>query len=292
MVAVSENYFLRYEHGSHRVLVNTVGDYGSGRVKREITVEYPSGSQSYGSFRCFVRGVVGKSVEGLTFERYFRTSRKKYSSTEYVDWGELLVDSGRSSVSSPTVVNPTVVQGIDLSAKYKDIEKLMYSGYGKVIHYNGYDPEDVLQEIYRGILARNSGTCPFDESKSSFGHYVHMVIGCILNNYHRKRNKWKENECRAKGYSEDGDYGELDSGSVAYVEDGYCDDVGYDRAREELRVECERTIDSDLGLYVSPVLDLLSLGHTQTSIGEQLGLSRAKVSKVVKALRESASILF
>lgn len=282
MVAVSENYFLRYEHGSHRVLVNTVGDYGSGRVRREITVQYPSGERSFKSFREMLKGVVGKATSGVTFDRYFRTERVRDT---FVEWGEILVDN-------KPPISPKENVGIDLSAKHKDIERLMYSGYGKVIHYNGYDPEDVLQEIYRGILARNNGKCPFDESKSSFGHYVHMVIGCILNNYHRKRNKWKENECRAKGYDSDGNFTEQDGSEIAMVEDSYCDDVSYDRAKKELVLVAEDSVSGDMVSYVRPILELLSLGHTQTYIGEHLGLSRAKVNKVVKILRECATEIF
>ena len=174
----------------------------------------------------------------------------------------------------------------------------MYSGYGKVIHYNGYNAEDVLQEIYRGILARNVGKCPFDESKSSFGHYVHMVIGCILNNYHRKRNKWKENEVSGiYCYNEDGEYTNTDvaSSNKAKVNEGYCNDYSYERAREELLEETIRVFESErseLVIYVKPVLQLLTLGHTQTYIGEELGLTRARVSKIVKKIRAVALQLF
>lgn len=278
MVMEQSEYFLRYEHGSHRVLVNNISDYGSGRVRRDITVEYPTGSLQYRSFKGMLREVVGKATSGLTFDRYFRTD-DEVGDPIFADWGDLLVDD---RVEEEPV-------GIDLSSKHRDIKRLMYSGYGKVIHYNGYDPDDVLQEIYRGILARNNGKCPFDESKSSFGHYVHMVIGCILSNYHRKRNKWKENECKAKGYDEDGNYGEIDCGQLAMVEEGYCEDVSYDRAKEELLIHCTSRVKKDMVCYLRPVLELLSLGHTQTHIGKQLNLSRAIVNKIVKKLRESAS---
>ena len=280
MVMEQSEYFLRYEHGSHRVLVNSVSDYGSGRVRRDITVEYPTGALQYKSFKGMLREVVGKATSGVTFDRYFRTNDDVVGDPIFADWGDLLID---------TVVAEPKSVGIDLSSKHRDIKRLMYSGYGKVIHYNGYDPEDVLQEIYRGILARNNGKCPFDESKSSFGHYVHMVIGCILSNYHRKRNKWKENECKAKGYDEDGNYGEIDCGQLAMVEEGYCEDVSYDRAKEELLIHCTTRVKKDLVQYLRPVLELLSLGHTQTHIGQNLGLSRAIVNKIVKKLRESAT---
>lgn len=280
-------YYLRYEHGSHRVFVSNKKDYGNNRWSREISVDYPTGRMVYPSFRQMVKSVIGKNVSGLTFDKYFRTSDKPIY--DYAEWGELLVD---------TETEPKKVLGIDLEVKHKDVERLMYSGYGKVIHYNGYNAEDVLQEIYRGILARNVGKCPFDEDKSSFGHYVHMVIGCILNNYHRKRNKWKENEVSGVyGYDDRGDYSQRDvaSSDKAYVEDSYCDDYSYERARKELLEETERAFASErseLVIYVRPVLELLILGHTQTFIGEELGLTRAKVSKIVKKIRGIAVDLF
>jgi DNA-directed RNA polymerase specialized sigma24 family protein len=70
----------------------------------------------------------------------------------------------------------------------------MYAGFGLRIARAGYDPEEVLQEVYRGILVRNQGKCPFDRRKSSFGHYVHMVIECVLNNYHRKEQRKQRHE--------------------------------------------------------------------------------------------------
>lgn len=84
--------------------------------------------------------------------------------------------------------------GIDLAARGHEVRKLMWAGFGHKILRAGYDPEDVLQEVFRGILARNIGKCPWDARKSSFGHYVHMVIGCVLTNYHRKQQSVRGSE--------------------------------------------------------------------------------------------------
>ena len=84
--------------------------------------------------------------------------------------------------------------GIDLHKRGHEVRKLMYAGFGLRIARSGYDPEEVLQEVYRGILVRNEGKCPFDVRKSSFGHYVHMVIECVLNNYHRKEQRKRHHE--------------------------------------------------------------------------------------------------
>lgn len=84
--------------------------------------------------------------------------------------------------------------GIDLVGRGHEVKKLMWAGFGNKILRAGYDPDDVLQEVFRGIVARNHGTCPWDARKSSFGHYVHMVIGCVLTNYHRKQQQVRGTE--------------------------------------------------------------------------------------------------
>ena len=93
-----------------------------------------------------------------------------------------------------TVTQSQVPLGIDLHKRGHEVRKLMYAGFGLRIARSGYDPEEVLQEVYRGILVRNQGKCPFDARKSSFGHYVHMVIECVLNNYHRKEQRKRTHE--------------------------------------------------------------------------------------------------
>lgn len=88
------------------------------------------------------------------------------------------------------------IVGIDLGAlserrdatwKADEVRKLLWRGFAGKMLSQGYDPEDVLQEVYRGLLVRNGGRCPWDGRKSTFGHYVHMVISCVLTNYHRKQ---------------------------------------------------------------------------------------------------------
>lgn len=61
----------------------------------------------------------------------------------------------------------------------------MSKGFGSKIRASGYSFEDVLQEVYKGLLVRNRGKCPFDPAKSSFGHYVWMVAECVIRNHHR-----------------------------------------------------------------------------------------------------------
>lgn len=91
-------------------------------------------------------------------------------------------------------VGPPIPLGIDLAARGHEVRKLLYKGFGARIARRGFDIEDVLQEVYKGLLTRNKGICPFDARKSSFGHYVHMVSGCILSNYERKMGRRAEHE--------------------------------------------------------------------------------------------------
>lgn len=127
-------------------------------------------------------------------------------------WGDLERDTGEpaillatsetlSRVLSPTIlrraVKPRVKLGIDLAVRGIEVRKLFYAAFARGLARDGYDPEDALQEVYRGILARNNGTCPFDARKSSFGHYVHIVTKCVLANWIRKerrRGSFESNE--------------------------------------------------------------------------------------------------
>lgn len=79
--------------------------------------------------------------------------------------------------------------GIDLSKRGVEVRKLFYAAFAHGLAKDGYDPEECLQEVYKGLLTRNRGTCPFDVRKSSFGHYVHIVTRCVLANYIRKERR-------------------------------------------------------------------------------------------------------
>lgn len=111
---------------------------------------------------------------------------------------------------APVVVSK-VTPGINLEKRGHEVRKLLYAGFGFRMARAGYDPEEVLQEVYRGILVRNQGKCPFDEKKSSFGHYVHMVISCVLSNYHRKMSKHRSIE---------GSWEDLAEGVRGFVSEG------------------------------------------------------------------------
>lgn len=76
--------------------------------------------------------------------------------------------------------------GVDLERRCKEVKKLFMAHCAKMCLENRCDPEEVLQEVYKGILIRNKGECPFDPSKSAFSTYVVMVSKCVTINYVNK----------------------------------------------------------------------------------------------------------
>jgi len=79
--------------------------------------------------------------------------------------------------------------GIDIEKHKEDIKKLFYKRQGTKLMKTGVDTEEVLQEVYKGILIRNRGTCPFDSEKSAMSTYIVMVVDCITMNYMNKFNR-------------------------------------------------------------------------------------------------------
>lgn len=161
--------------------------------------------QHFGSLRQFWRSL-GKTAP---------VSLRRYTGQEAGQRGR------RDGSLLALLLDPAVEEGpklgIDLVARGHEVKKLMWAGFGHKILRAGYDPDDVLQEIFRGIVARNHGTCPWDARKSSFGHYVHMVIGCVLTNYHRKQQQVRGTEVLGvRGV--DGEVGDASGAAVAVEE--------------------------------------------------------------------------
>lgn len=101
--------------------------------------------------------------------------------------------------------------GIDLIKRGAEVRKLLMAGFGGTIQKNGWDVEDVLQEVYLGIVTRNRGQCPWDPKKSSFGHYVYMICRCVVANYGRKQGRIRREQVGLL----DADGIEVDAGDLA-----------------------------------------------------------------------------
>jgi hypothetical protein len=203
-------------------------------------------------------------------------------------------------------VAPIHLLGIDLAARGHEVRKLLYKGFGGRISRKGFEIEDVLQEVYKGLIARNNGKCPWDARISSFGHYVHMVCGCILSNYERKmarRREFEQTGMYVTGGSEDGGMvdaalgasnfaGRCGSNSAYDVEESagtarafssllsVLDTNGRDR-RGKLRPEAD---------LATKCLPLVYQGHQRADIARILGEDPSKVGRALSFLRKSATV--
>ncbi len=186
--------------------------------------------------------------------------------------------------------------GIDLVGRADEVAKLLFAGFGQWIFGSRYDPDDVLQEVYKGLLARNRGKCPWDARKSSFGHYVHMVCRGVLSNYHRKVKRRREFETSGVlGYGVDGEYGKQDvasSQTLPAAPTVYAEASGMAEAQAALTVWLgaspkAHTQDGKMAIRILP---MVRDGHTRAEIADRLEVSRASVSRGLTYLREQSKL--
>jgi hypothetical protein len=155
------------------------------------------------------------------------------------------------------------VLGIDLRKRGGEVAKLFFAGFGKQVLASGYDPADVLQEVYKGILVRNQGRCPFDARKASFGHYVHMVCQCVVSNYYRRQSRvsrWEEIEANREG--------------VIEAQDDPWDDLQRQIRGNHRQAEVARLL-----------VPLVRQGMDRTEMASQLGVGKAVISRALRFLR-------
>lgn len=191
------------------------------------------------------------------------------------------------------------VLGIDLAARGHEVKKLLYACFGARMSRLGLDPAEVLQEVYMGLLARNAGRCPWDASKSSFGHYVHMVISCVLSNYSRKQRRISKHEQVGVYTATDDGWNMVDAAVVAADEADGCESVEESTAEdmamgslEEWLMDCDRP-ESVIAVLALPHVNA---GCTRRMISERISaeigesVSPAEVGKALTFLRKEAKV--
>jgi DNA-directed RNA polymerase specialized sigma24 family protein len=165
-----------------------------------------------------------------------------------------------------------------MAERAHEVKKLFYAGgFVRVLLREGLDPEDFLQEVYRGLLARNEGTCPWDHTKSSFGHYVHIVIRCILSNYLRKERRRSSMET----VTEDGEIG---SGLTTGTGSGSIAGGGDDFSRREI-LKGLFSSEGDLHLAVE-IVKRLEEGRSRKEAAEGMGLPMPQVEALLRTVRQ------
>ena len=293
-------FYSRLEHGNYKVLADSSG----------FKVHWPTGVRAYPSARqtiiAIINGVESPTPEcrdpKIAFDRYFKTKVNRVKTRSSFDIATIISDASLSIqkpakvevISSPCIsIEDNTKLGIDLSVYHLDVRRLFYAGFSKRAKSMGYDPEDVLQEVYKGILVRNNGKCPHDPRKSSLGHYVHMVSSCILSNFNRKHSRIRNNEWLGT-LNEEGE--EVDfalSKDLVSLPDQFSSAfVG------SFAEGLSQTLDNDPRLRnfdndsVRFVIDLMASGYKKSEIIEKTGISQSSLSKIMRVIRATSRYLY
>lgn len=258
---------------------------------------YRMGGKTYTSARSLLIALTRHpEARHWTFERYFRVGKRAPDKRPYVLQDTPILDLfGMPPVTIVTrSTNPPVrrvrppVVGIDLERRSHEVAKLLFAGYGRRIHGWGYDPEDVLQEVYKGLLIRNAGKCPWDARKSSFGHYVHMVCGCILSNYHRRMSRQRAMESVGVTTPTKDGFMTVDTGTA-------CDTNLTLASYQDLAPLLDQDFAKHLMATVPPtdaqlvhdVLPLVHQGYGRQDIAIAMNLPTNKVARALKHIRSA-----
>ena len=162
--------------------------------------------------------------------------------------------------------------GIDIEKHKEDIKKLFYKRQGTKLMKTGVDTEEVLQEVYKGILIRNNGSCPFDAEKSAMSTYIVMVVDCITMNYMNKFNR-------------------ISDRFVTGVEDDVA--CSYNASYEEDPSDAifAEEIRASFSGVLLKVYDALINGLKKAHISREYGWEIRLVNKYVKQVREKVAYL-
>lgn len=306
MVAEAETLYARWEHGNHKVIRQTQGFAVHWPDAMGGVVSYPSARQT---ILALVNGspVVAPEARDphLTFDRYFKIGRhasQQHRGSPSCDVMVLFRSEISIAISNLPLPHTTLgghisvaatpkPGGIDLAARGHEVKKLFFAGFGRRVAGLGYDPEEVLQEVYKGILVRNTGKCPFDPEKSSFGHYVHMVCSGRVANYHRKHSRRRRYEVfgiPAKG--DNATIVDVAEADLAITEPTQFDDVAMDAATQDLTTfirECAvAQFHSDPDFVVQCAVWLLD-GMRRGEIAVKTGKTTGQIGRVLRVVRNA-----
>jgi len=280
--------YTRQEHGGDPVRII--------HTKNSPRPIYKVGDKVFKSARQLLISLHGKDRH-WTFDRYFHTG--PYTPASIMIEGNrpprTTLDLFGAKKRGKRPHAPRNI-GIDLEKRSKEVIKLLFKSFGSMIFMYGYDPNDVIQEIFTGIIIRNKGKCPWDSRKSSFGNYVHIVCHSVLMNYHRKMQKGRGVEVLGiREWQPEGGWTEGDAGAKKGIQDPGLDaQVSYghrmvvDDLCAFLRESPEwRTKEGKLAVQILP---LASLGHTNKEISTLTCEHPARISKAMRVLKRNAAL--
>jgi len=203
---------------------------------------------------------------------------------------EVQPDPSPPTMGSQITIHVPEPHGIDLQRRGHEVAKLLFAGFSSWMRTSGYDPDDVLQDVYRKILVANQGTRPWDPEKSSFGHYVHMICRSALSNYHRKQSRVRAKEqLGLPGVGPDGTWSIVDVASQnnrKYSPDPVLEDPARDLQRY---ITGGPYRDHPQAELASRLLPYIQAGHTLKKSAELLKVERTAASKAMKLLKLCAA---
>lgn len=281
--------YSRTEHGGFPVLKTDGG----------FEVGWPQGSFSYPNARQLILALVNQAPlpppeakdPKLTFNRYFRLGR--YAKYRPLKTDTLDLFSGLALEEPPVKIPKSelivhVPLGIDLANRGHEVAKLFYAGFGRTAARKGWDLQEVLQEVYKALLIRNQGTCPWDPAKSSFGHYVYMVCRGVMSNYGRKTARVYEAESYGT-YSAAGKEIDVAESNLAVTEENTSEIDGLIHRRRLRDFVLEGSEEAGVGkALLGECFALIAEGGTQKEISEKLSISVDRVSRISKFIRTRA----
>ena len=257
----------RWEHGQHRVTVRELEYEGRSRIQRRYTL-HGEPDLDFVSTSAFLKHVTQGKIKNLSHARYFLLNGVQHQILES-EYPILAV------MRSPIVVVRRSQLGIDLKGRGIEVKKILYSCFGRKIVAMGYDPEEVLQEVYLKLAKANYGQSPYNPNKSAFSHYIHMACNSLILNY-RKKEIRRESKIVTGVRMADGD---TDAGDAAVA----VEDLGTVEVDVMVRSLKDRMGGDELA---GQILDLLAAGYPRRELARELGVEPRKISGAMKLLQK------
>lgn len=204
VATTTRRLYTRYEHGNHPVDVHEEL-HDQGMTRRRFDLHLPDGNRiEFASTASLLRHVYSGHHNNVPFTRYFRIEPPR---VVVADVADVLAYAMPTSVA--------VQFGIDLAKRGIEVRRILFARFGAKIAAMGYEPKEVLSEVYRKIVVSNLGTHPFDPRKAGFGHYVYIVCNSALLNFRKKEERRKRKVQTGIAVFEDNRRVILDVGEVA-----------------------------------------------------------------------------
>jgi hypothetical protein len=161
--------------------------------------------------------------------------------------------------------------GVDIEKHSEDIKLIFYKRQAQSMIREGLDPEEVLHEVYKGILIRNKGKCPFDPDKSALSTYVVLVMDCVIMNIINKHRKERERY-----------FVGVDDDVATSYDSSYEEDPSDKIFMNEIRLSFKEDH--------LKVFDAIMQGFKMSHIARMFGWEARKVSNIKKDIQKTIAI--